>query len=156
MKRLFKFFRLPATDRSLLVKAAFIVGAVRLGLWGLPFRTLRRLLARVAQQPAGLHQACPERSRRADRSSLDRIAWAVTVASRYVPAASCLTQALATQVLLGRRGHPACLRIGVEKGEEGQLQAHAWVESDGMVVIGGLEPELERYTPLPALDGAGS
>jgi hypothetical protein len=148
MKRLFKFFRLPATDRSLLVKAAFIVGAVRLGLWGLPFRTLRRLLARVTQEPARL--------RKADRSSLARIAWAVTVASRYVPAASCLTQALATQILLGRRRHPACLRIGVVKGTDGQFQAHAWVESDSVVVIGGSEPELERYTPLPALDGARS
>ena len=156
MKRVHKFFRLPATDRSLLVKAAFTVGATRLGLWVLPFRTLRRLLARVTQEPAGLRQACPERSRRADRSSLDRITWAVTVASRYVPAATCLTQALATQVLLGRYRYPACLRIGVVKGEGGQFQAHAWVESDGVVVIGGSEPELERYTPLPALDGAGS
>jgi len=147
MKRVHRFFRRPATDRSLLVKAAFMVGAVRLRLWGLPFRTLRRLLARVTQEPAGLHKA--------DRSSLARIAWAVTVASRYVPAASCLTQALATRVLLGRRGHPACLRIGVVRGEDRQLQAHAWVESDGVVVIGGSEPELERYTPLPAFEGEG-
>ena len=51
---------------------------------------------------------------------------------------------------------PACLRIGVVKGAGGQFQAHAWVESDGVVVIGGSEPEPERYTPLPALDGAGS
>ena len=145
MKRVHKFFRLLATDRSLLVEAAFMVGAVRLGLCGLPFRTLRRLLARVTQERAGL--------RKADRSSLDRIAWAVTVASRYVPAATCLTQALATHVLLGRRGHPACLRIGVVKAEDGQLQAHAWVESDDVVVMGGPEPELERYTPMTALEG---
>lgn len=148
MKRLYKFFRLSSTDRSLLVKAALTVGTIRMGLWGLPFRTLRRLVGSVTQKSAGLPKA--------DRASLDRIAWAVMVASRYVPAATCLTQALATQVLLGRRGYPACLRIGVEKGEGGQLQAHAWVESDGVVVIGGSEPELERYTPLPALDGVRS
>ena len=102
----------------------------------------------MTQEPAGL--------RKADRSSLDRIAWAVTVASRYVPAASCLTQALATQVLLSRRRHPACLRIGVVKGTDGQFQAHAWVESDGVVVIGVSDSELEPYTPLPAVDRAGS
>jgi len=148
MKRLNRFFRLSSTDQSLLVKAAFVVAAIRLGLWVLPFRSLRRLPARATRVPTGLHQA--------DRSSLERIAWAMTVASRYMPAASCLTQALATQVLLRRCGYPACLRIGVVKGEDGQLQAHAWVESDGMVVIGGSEPQLERYTPLPALDGARS
>jgi hypothetical protein len=44
----------------LLLKAVFIVVAIRLGLWILPFRVLRRLLARVMHKPAGLHQVnCP-------------------------------------------------------------------------------------------------
>jgi hypothetical protein len=54
-------------------------------------------------------------------------------------------------VLLARRGHPALLRIGVLKGEEGRLEAHAWLESKGRIVIGG--SELERFTPLVALEG---
>jgi hypothetical protein len=70
-----------------------------------------------------------------------------------VPAATCLTQALATQVLLDQRGQTARTRIGVVKGEDGQLQAHAWVESEGVVVIGGSESEIKQYTPLLALDG---
>jgi len=111
MKRLFKFFRLSSTDRSLLAQAAFTVGAVRVGLWVLSFRTLRRLPARVAQVPARLPKA--------DWSYVDRVAWAVTLVSRYMPAATCLTQALATQVLLGQRGYPVCLRIGVVKDEGG-------------------------------------
>jgi hypothetical protein len=147
MRLLFRFFRLPVADRSLLVKAAFTVGATRLGLWVLSFGTLRRILARVRRRPARL--------RRADQSSLDRVAWAVTVASRFVPAATCLTQALATHVLLDQQGYSACLRIGVVKGEDGQLRAHAWVESDGVVVMGGSEPSIERYTPLPAFEGEG-
>ena len=59
--------------------------------------------------------------------------------------------ALDTQVLLSRRGHPTLHHIGVAKGEEGCLEAHAWLESRGKVVIGG--SELERYTPLLALEG---
>jgi hypothetical protein len=38
------------------------------------------------------------------------------------------------------------LRIGVLRDQKEKFQAHAWVESSGIVVIGGLE--LERYEPL--------
>src|SRR5438309_451978 len=71
----------------------------------------------------------------------DRVVWAVVVASRYVPMSTCLTQALAAQVLLARRGYSAHLHIGVAKeGAEAKLKAHAWVESDGKVLIGSSEP----------------
>lgn len=85
------------------------------------------------------------------QASLDSIAWAVTVASHYVPAATCLTQALAARVLLAGRGHSARLCIGVARSESGRLQAHAWVECAGRVVIGGAEAPV-RFTPLPPLE----
>jgi hypothetical protein len=75
--------------------------------------------------------------------------WAVETAARHgFPSATCLTQALAVQVLLARRGYPAILHVGVARHDK-ELKAHAWVESEGEVVIGGFE--LERYTPLAAL-----
>jgi hypothetical protein len=43
---------------------------------------------------------------------------------------SCLRQALVVAWLLGRRGAATSLRIGVTK-EDGQLQAHAWLEVPG-------------------------
>ena len=64
-----------------------------------------------------------------------------------------LNQALVTQMLLARRGYPALLHIGVAKGKEGQFQAHAWVESEGKVVIGG--SGLECFTPLAVLEEKG-
>jgi hypothetical protein len=146
MRRLGRFFRLPASERWLLVKAALLLGAIRVGLWLLPFRTLRSLLDRAAAF---------RRVRETDLESTDVVVWAVEVAARYVPAFdTCLTRALATQMLLSRRGCPALLRIGVVRSLEGKFEAHAWVESDGRVVIGGYE--LERYTPLAALEGEGS
>lgn len=81
----------------------------------------------------------------------ERIAWAVRAASRYVPDAACLTQALATQVLLARNGYPSNLRIGVTFGEQKSLHAHAWVEVQGRVLIGG-GAFLEQLTPLADLD----
>ena len=70
--------------------------------------------------------------------------------SRYVPAASCLTQALATQVLLGRRGQVSSLRIGVTRSAEGELKAHAWLESNGEIIIGRVKDPL-RYAVLNSL-----
>jgi hypothetical protein len=79
----------------------------------------------------------------------------VTLASRCVPSATCLTQALAGQVLLSRHGHPASLRIGVARSAAGEFQAHAWVECHGRIVIGGAQT-LSRFTPLPSLERESS
>jgi hypothetical protein len=144
MKHLRKFLRLPTADQWFLIKVILLLETIKLGMRLLPFRILRHLLARVAD-------AAPARLRHPGHPSADRIAWALEVASRHTPGAkSCLTQALAAQVLLARRGYPALLRIGVAKGEREQFQAHAWVESEGNVVIGGSE-QLGRYTPLAVL-----
>jgi hypothetical protein len=146
MRRLGRFYRLPASERWLLAKAALLLGAIRIGLWLLPFRTLRSFLDRAAV----FH-----RVGEADYEPTDVVVWAVEVAARGLPAFdTCLTRALAAQVLLSRRGRPALLRIGVVRSSEGKFEAHAWVESDGRVVIGGYE--LERYTPLAALGEEGS
>lgn len=78
----------------------------------------------------------------------------VMIVSRYVPRATCLTQALTAQILLKRYGHPAELKIGVARGKAGELQAHAWVTSDGVVIIGGDEAELtQQYATFPAWEG---
>jgi hypothetical protein len=137
MRRARKLVALPPDDRRLLAEAALLVGASRLGLWLLPFRLLPGLLARLARLCA----------RRASKHMVpDRIAWAVLVVSSYVPGATCLTQALAAHALLAERGCAARLRIGVARGARGRLEAHAWVEAEGRVVIGG--PISGRYTPL--------
>lgn len=149
MKSLRRFLELPAPERHLLIKAVLLLVAIRLGLAVLPFRTLRRLLAGRGERAAGW--------RRTDRVSPDRIAWAVMAAGRYAPGrATCLVEALAVEALLARRGYPARLRVGVAREEDGRLQAHAWVESGGRVVIGGSETALERYTSLLAMDAGGS
>jgi hypothetical protein len=138
MKRLYRFLSLSSRDRRLLIKAALLLGIIRLGLWLLVFQTLQGLLLRVRWKSTGLSEADP--------LSLERIAWAIRVAGRYIPGVTCLVQALAAQVLLEQEGHPACLRIGVAKDKNGRLQAHAWTESGGKVVVGG--GNLSSYTLL--------
>jgi len=75
-----------------------------------------------------------------------RIAWAVKVASHYVPGAqTCLPRALATQFLMVKHGYPAELRLGVTRDDQ-EFKAHAWVVSDGEVVIGG--SDVKRFVLL--------
>ena len=144
MQRLSNFYRLPAIERWLLVKAALLLVATRVALGLLPFRTLRDLSAKVA---------APHRLRETDSLSTEAVVWAVEVAAKYMPGffGTCLTKALTTQVLLSRRGHSALLRIGVVRSEEGGFEAHAWVESEGKVVTGGTG--LENFIPLAVFKG---
>ena len=144
MKLLRKFLSLTHSDRHLLVSAVFLLGAIRLGLWLLPFPTWRRLLVSRTETTPELKAAEP--------ASQNRVVWAVKVASRYIPGVKCLALALATKVLLAHQGYISELRIGVVKSKSGQLEAHAWVESQGKIVIGGAR-DLSYYTPLPLLEG---
>ena len=139
-----RFLRLPAADQALLVRSAVTLGAVRMGLWLLPHRFLRRILSAVTRREA------PPRGAQAPP---DRIAWAVMVASRYVPStATCLPRALAAHVLLARSGHATQLRIGVARGADGAFEAHAWVASGEKILVGAL-PGPWRFVPLPPAQG---
>ena len=139
-----KFWRLSQADRALLVQAAVWLGATRVVLWVLPFRLVRRLLAQTAR---------PSAPRRGPRPSRHRLEWAVSLGRRVVPSSTCLVQALAAAALFIQHGHPADVRIGVMKDEAGGLIGHAWVESDGHVVVGD-SSDLSRYAPLPPFPSA--
>ncbi len=135
--------RLPATDRSILIESIAVLWMVRLGFWLLPFKMTRRLLNRASSTPGGpAHE---------DAAIARQVSWAVTKAARYVPASTCLARAFTTQLLLVRRGQAAEVRIGVAKNSNGRLEAHAWVESYGKVVMGKLRDpsQFARMPPLP-------
>ena len=133
-----KFARLPARDRALLTRTIVTLGAARLAIWLMPFATGRRLLVGKRQS------ATPSLTR-------DQVTWAMAHAQRVVPQATCLPQALAAEALLTRGGLAADLQIGVMKTPDGKLLAHAWVVSDGRIVVGNLPGGLGAYTPLPTI-----
>jgi hypothetical protein len=75
------------------------------------------------------------------------VAAAVVAASRLLPGrSSCLAQALAARILLRRQGLPCEIRIGVNRTSRGDIEAHAWLASEGQVVLGVAEP---KYAPFP-------
>ena len=142
MKRVVKFLKLSPNDRHILVAGLFLVVLIRLGMFCIPFRILWRIINRKIGKHSGLQCA--------ELVEESKIVWAIKTANRYIPRTTCLAQALAAQVLFSHYGHSTRLYIGVAKSEAGKLLAHAWVESRGEVVIGGLD-DIPRYTPLPQL-----
>lgn len=68
--------------------------------------------------------------------SPESIGWAVTTSARYVPGAKCLAQAILAETLLLRSGFPARIHVGITKPGDSRLRAHAWVECEGVVVVG--------------------
>ena len=142
MPSLLNYFRLPADDRRLLWKSFFLLWAVRIGLWILPFQRLRKLIdVQVSLANAG----------NCDATNVRKITRSIRRMSRYVPSATCLTQALTAQRLLHQAGQPADLRIGVARSHAGDFEAHAWVEAEGRVVIGASDIDLTRFTVLRAV-----
>lgn len=145
MALLSRFVRLSTREQSVLLQATFLLAIIRIGLRTLPFATLRSILSKLAairaHQDASTHDAIGT-----------EIIWAVGAVGRHLPLiGTCLTQALATHVLLARRGLQSDLRIGVTRDQNGRFVAHAWLEQHGIILIG--EDHAKDYTPMPALKG---
>jgi hypothetical protein len=146
MRRARKVLALSWRERWLLARAVVIVAAIRLGLSLLPYRILAPLLARLSPAPTGEAPA--------GRHEPDRVAWAVRAAARYIPRATCMTQALAAQHLLARCGEPSEIHIGAAYDTGRGVTAHAWLAAGGKVIIGA--ETMDRYLPLTWLTRRGA
>jgi len=138
-------FHLSVSDWACLLIAFPVVAAVRLTLWLLPSRFILRLLSRLERRTMS------ESSNRWSRA--ETIVWAVEAASRRVPRATCLTQALSAKLLLRAVGQNARLRLGVARNSDGSFRAHAWLEQAGQPILGGTG--IQSMVRLPELpDGS--
>ena len=139
MRRLHKLWASPPRFKGLLAEAL-----VRLWLLAvfrflpLPGRAQWLMRAHRVSQP-----------RRSVPSS-EEICRAVDVSARFVPGATCLVKAQVGCAMLTRFGYAAEIKIGVLK-KSSNLEAHAWVESEGLVVLGATgSPYVEFSKTVPA------
>ena len=118
---------LSACERRLVLNAGFLCVAISMSMLLVRLNTLRVALHRMSRigAPRNPYGLSPE-----------QISWVVAAVSRFVPGSTCLTRALAVAFLLERRNCPANLRIGFIRTPDCGLTGHAWVESDGRVVMG--------------------
>jgi hypothetical protein len=144
LTRLRSFARLPRGERGLALRAIGWLVAVRAGLALVSFTRLRSLTGRGVRRGTSPVPEWPVLVRRA-----------VARASRSLPGTTCLAQSLVAERLLRAGGCDARLSIGVapavisggsNRSSREPLDAHAWVESGGVLVTG--EDPHERYELL--------
>ncbi len=132
--RLFRRYRaFSAAERRSIWRAWPVLWGVRILLSVSSYRWLE---AQILGRPLAA---------RGSRSAAD-IAMGVERAARLVAAPTCLTRSLAAAWLLRGAGYVPRLHIGVANGADG-FKAHAWLECDGDVLIGGeIKDEFHPFT----------
>jgi hypothetical protein len=113
-----KVSQLSLQDVFLILEAWFALVFFNLALHRVP---LQRLQGESRIHPVNYRSATPA-----------HISRMVSMAARLHPWVNmtCLMRALALRWMLGRRGIPTVLCLGVMK-DKGNLQGHAWLEIDG-------------------------
>lgn len=131
LRRLEQWRSLAPGERRLLLWLAVLLPLIGAALRLLDYNRSRTLLERLSQASKRPMPADPPA---ATADTAQRLARLVSIAANHGPyRATCLRQSLALWWLLRRRGIAAELRIGVRK-EQGELQAHAWVEHGGQAL----------------------
>jgi hypothetical protein len=122
-----KFRALDPSDRWLTTEAAVLMAVTQIGFRVVSYAMLRRALDTLKRF-------------RGSPQSQSRIGWAVNAVGRRLAGRTCLSEALAADVMLCRRGYSPSVRLGVRKtrGRLNAPEAHAWVECGGIVVTGQL------------------
>lgn len=143
MTKLRKAFALSPSDWILVAQAAAWFAVVEIGLRVLKLRTL----------PTIFQNHKPANRVEGDRPGVSpaRVRYCVELASRFHPLhPTCLKKALVLYAMLTRRGVNARVIVGAAKSDS-KLDAHAWIEHQGQVILGG--PATDQYAPLCRLDG---
>jgi len=140
MKRLVKFWQRSSAERCLYFEALIVLLIIRMAVKLFPLQRVLAYLKRF-QTSEFLEKS---------EVSLSQIVWSIRAVGRYLPGGgNCLVQALTGQFMLVRRGYEAQIQIGVTR-ENGEFQAHAWVEYQGRTIIGAAG--VSQYTPFPSLE----
>jgi len=136
-----KFLALEADDRRFFARAWLALARHR-------WRILRAAPSRLAAEVGRAMAAPPGPSCADDVARARRRMLLLRRAGRHhVVAVNCLLYSLTGRELLAGDGVAATLRIGVARGVDGELSAHAWLEVGG-VVVNDAADVASRFAPL--------
>jgi len=126
-----RFRQRPWRDQWLFVRVFILLSLARLAINCIPFSTLAKHLGTpLVESPTQIPPSQLEEAQ--------RIAWAVSTASRYTPwNSNCFPQAIAAKYLLQRRGIASTLYLGAAFKQRTELEAHAWLRCGEYYVTGG-------------------
>jgi len=122
----------------LFAEAWCYLGVARLVITMVPFRKIVRILGRsldADDEATYITSVRPQRIRAAIRRASSFAPWRT----------KCFEQALAGKFMLSYRRMPSSVFFGVNK-KEGGLNAHAWLESEGIIITG--EKQLDQFNVI--------
>jgi len=144
LKSLRRFSALERPAQTLFLRALMMLPLVGLSFKFRGFEATRATLRKT------LSHTTPQTDTDSSETQIALVAHMVNAADRHgLVHPSCLVKSLTLWWLLGRQGITSELRVGVRK-EGGNLEAHAWVERNGIALN---EPE-ERHRHYAAFDAA--
>lgn len=127
------FLRMPWAEKKAFFEAAFLCARARLMLRR-PFREIARRLGQHSWESAKKEQV------ETDLASVQRVQQGVKIAAKRMPwNCKCYVQAIVARIMLARRGIDGTIYLGVRRGGERGIEAHAWVRSGSQVVTGAEE-----------------
>lgn len=87
-------------------------------------------------------------------STPERLAWMIeSIGTAFPHVLKCLPRALAGFMLLRKCGWDITLKIGARHRDDSQpIEAHAWIEKDGKILIGELS-DINEYAVFEAFEG---
>jgi Transglutaminase-like superfamily len=143
MRLLRKLAKRSTWELVLFLEAFVTLAVTRIALSVLHFQTVRRGLGVLGKLGFLMGQ------RRADA---DTLLWAVKRAkSKWPFGSTCLTEALTAEAMFKQHGFNPELCIGAIR-RDGHFLAHAWLENDGAVLIGGPASIVQQYIRFPDLN----
>lgn len=134
LRRLVSDTRPPLPKLLLAGSVWVLLWPARLAVLAVPLRVFSRFLGKDLGVEGTSPSVDPE-----SREKAERIADAFTMALRYSPeSANCYPQAIVAHMILSLRGVAHALFFGLHREESGaEMEAHAWVMVDDLVVCGG-------------------
>ena len=129
MGKILGFIRLTSMDKLVVIQSIYWLIIIRIMISIFPFHFVQKRVQKIVNRT----------NRNVNSSvSMSKLRVMIVVSSRYVPRATCLVQALAGHILFSKYGYDTSIKIGVLT-ENGEFEAHAWLEHDGSVVLGESE-----------------
>ncbi|NIK88950.1 hypothetical protein FHS83_002268 [Rhizomicrobium palustre] len=132
-----RFARLSRQQRILLLEASLLLVIMRLGIGVFPFRALAATSGKCVSPDHPVPEPSTPKLPGDAAATAMKISWAVRCASRRLPFKFvCLPQAMAANWMLRRRKLRPVLHLGIKASPNAPMQAHAWLDCDGVPVTG--------------------
>ena len=139
-----QWWQLPRPERRTLVAFALALPLIDIGIRTFGLKRTQKGFSWLTRK--ALPRPCSDN----DLANANRLVELADIAGTHgIYHITCLRQAVLVQHRLRRQGLPARLRIGARKNADGVLEAHAWVDLEG-IALGQRD---SGHVPFPDMDG---